>query len=80
MDKITNNMLKLTSQIKLFGKVKRKNDPLDSRTIDLVNWTLTLAQQQQNTQSFNLIVQRYSTSSRILFVSRNVHWISGNPV
>ena len=43
VDKITNKMLTLTIQIKLFGKVKTKNDPLGSRTIDLVNWTLTLA-------------------------------------
>lgn len=43
MDKITNKMLTLTTQVKLFGKVKRKKCPLGSRTIDLVNWTLTLA-------------------------------------
>ena len=43
VDKITNNMLTLTTQIKLFGRIKRKNDPLGSKTVDLVNWTLTLA-------------------------------------
>lgn len=43
VDKITNNMLTLTTHIKLFGRIKRKDDPLGSRTIDLVNWTLTLA-------------------------------------
>ena len=42
VDKITNKMLTLPTQVKLFGKVKTKNDPLGSRTIDLVNWTLTL--------------------------------------
>ena len=43
VDKITNNMLTLTTQVKLFGKVKTKDDPLGSRKIDLVNCTLTLA-------------------------------------
>ena len=43
VDKITNKMLTLTTQVKLFGKVKTKNDPLGSTKINLVNWTLTLA-------------------------------------
>lgn len=43
VDKITDRSLKLTPQEKLFGKVKTENDTLTSRTLDLVNWTLTLA-------------------------------------
>ena len=43
VDKITDRTLTLTPQVKLFGKVKTKNDTLTPRTLDLVNWTLTLA-------------------------------------
>ena len=43
VDKITNQRLTLTTQVKLFGKVKTRNDALGPRAIDLVNWTLTLA-------------------------------------
>ena len=43
VDKITDQRLTLNTQLKLFGKVKTKNDPLGPRTIDLINWTLTLA-------------------------------------
>ena len=43
VDKITDQRLTLNTQVKLFGKVKTKDDPLGPRSIDLVNWTLTLA-------------------------------------
>ena len=42
VDKITERKLTLTTQIKLFGKAKTKNDSLTPRSLDLVNWTLTL--------------------------------------
>ena len=43
VDKITDQRLTLNTQVKLFGKVKTKKDPLGPRSIDTVNWTLTLA-------------------------------------
>jgi exonuclease III len=67
VDKITNNMLKLTTQIKLFGKVKRKNDSLDSRTIDLVNWTLTLARWAIHKSAVNYRVRNLSYLPETLF-------------
>ena len=57
VDRITNKMLTLTTQIKLFGKIKTKNDPLGSRTIDLVNWTLTLARWAIHKSNVNYRVQ-----------------------
>ena len=41
--KITDRTLTLTPQVKIFGKVMTENDTLTPRTLDLVNWTLTLA-------------------------------------
>jgi len=43
VDKITERKLTLTTQVKLFGKAKTNNDSLTPRSLDLVNWTLTLA-------------------------------------
>ena len=43
LDKITDRTLTLRPQVKLFGKVKTDNDTLTPRTLDLINWTLTLA-------------------------------------
>ena len=67
VDKITNKMLTLTIQIKLFGKVKTKNDPLGSRTIDLVNWTLTLARWAIHNSAVNYRVRNLKLEPDSLF-------------
>ena len=43
VDRITDRKLTISTEIKILGKCREKNDNLDSRTLDLVNWTLTLA-------------------------------------
>ena len=43
VDKITDEMLTLTTQVKLLGVIKTKNFPLSQTSTDLINWTLTLA-------------------------------------
>ena len=43
VDKITDRTLTLMPQVKIFGKVMTENDTLTPRTLELVNWTLTLA-------------------------------------
>ena len=43
VDKITDRNLTLTPQVKLFGRVRSENDPLTPRSLDLVNWALTVA-------------------------------------
>ena len=42
VDKITDQKLTLNTQVKLYGKVKTKKDPLGPRSTDLINWPLTL--------------------------------------
>ena len=67
VDRITNKMLTLTTQVKLFGKVKTKNDPLGSRTIDLVNWTLTLARWAIHKSNVNYRVRNVTFPPDTLF-------------
>lgn len=67
VDKITNKALSLTTQVKLFGKVKTKNDPLGSRTIDLVNWTLTLARWAIHKSAVNYRVRSLTFQPEIIF-------------
>ena len=43
VDKLASNKLTVNTTIKMLGLVKRKNDKLEQRTIDLVNGTLTVA-------------------------------------
>ena len=43
VDKITDRKLTLTTEVKLFGKVKTNDNPLTPRALDFVNWTITLA-------------------------------------
>ena len=66
VDKITNKALSLTTQVKLFGKVKTKNDPLGSRTIDLVNWTLTLARWAIHKSAVNYRVRSLTFQPEII--------------
>lgn len=70
VDKITNNMLSLTTQVKLFGKVKTKDDPLGSRKIDLVNWTLTLARWAIHKSAVNYRVRNLNFQPDTLFRAR----------
>jgi hypothetical protein len=65
--KITDQKLTLTTQVKLFGKVKRKNDPLGSRKIDLVNWTLTLARWAIHKSAVNHRVRNLTYFPEALF-------------
>ena len=43
VDKLTNHGISLTNTTKLFGYLRRKDDPLDQATINLLNWLLTIA-------------------------------------
>ena len=43
VDKLTDHKLSITTQLKMLGIVKRENDALGQRIVDLVNWTLTVA-------------------------------------
>jgi len=43
IDKITDHKLSVSTKIKILGRCKKENDNLEPRSLDLVNWTLTLA-------------------------------------
>ena len=69
VDKINDQKLTLTTQVKLFGKVKTKNDPLGPRAIDLDNWTLTLARWAIYKSAVNYRLKDLTFSPEALFTA-----------
>ena len=67
VDKITDHMLTLSSQVKLFGKVKTKSANLQPRAIELVNWTLTIARWAIYKSAVNYRVKDLTLSPEALF-------------
>ena len=43
IDKLKQNNLPLITDVKLLGKIHKPSDPFNKRSMDLVNWTLTVA-------------------------------------
>ena len=67
ISKITDQKLTLSSQIKLFGKVKTRNGPFPQNSLDLVNWTLTLARWAIHKSAVNYRVKDLTVSPEALF-------------
>ena len=67
VDKITDRSLTLTTLFKLVGKTARRNDPLNKRKIDLVNWILTLTRWAIHKSSINYRVHNSVISPETLF-------------
>ena len=68
VDKMTDQKLTLNTQVKLFGKMKTKKDPLGPRLIDLINWTLTLARWAIYKFAVNYCLQKDLTFSPEAFL------------
>ena len=66
---MTNNTLKLTDTIKLFGLTRTSNIIHDKDTLNLVNWTLTTARCAIHKSAVNYRTKQIITSPQELFAA-----------
>lgn len=67
IDKLTSSNLTINHKDKLLGIVRRKNDTLEQRTVDLVNWTLTVARWAIHKSAVNHRVRNITIPPEALF-------------
>ena len=66
-DKITTHTLHLTDTIKLFGYPQNRNDPLDTKRINLLNWTLTIARYSIHKSATEFRLHNIRTPPLVIF-------------
>ena len=67
VNQITENKATLTDSICLFGYLRQKNDPLEQRTINLLNWTLSMAKAAIHHSVVDYRLHNITTSPTTLF-------------
>ena len=67
VDKLTSNKLTVNTTIEMLGSVKRKNDTLQQRTVDLVNRSLTVAPWAIHKSAVNDTVRNMAIPPEALF-------------
>ena len=67
VNQLTSNKLFVNTTIKLLGLVKRNNDTLEQTTVDLLNWTLTVARWAIHKSAVNYRVRNMAIPPEALF-------------
>lgn len=67
IDQLTENKVTLTDNTRLFGYRRQQNDPLDLRTINLLNWTLTVAKTAVHHSAVDYRLHNVRTSPTTIF-------------
>ena len=69
INKITRHQIAVTPTLRLFGYIRKKNDPLSNRALYLLNWALTLARSAIHKSATEYRLRNTKTDPIIIFRS-----------